>query len=275
MMMLSILKSIGMYLLAILFLIFTGYPFIYMFFTTLKSQSYFFQHPSSLWAPFTLENYVLVFDLGIDKYFINSILISLVSVTAVILLAAMVSYPIVRMKFKLNRPIFLMFLAGMMIPVHTTLIPIYFLSNEIGLYDSLWALLGPYIAFSLPISIVILTQFIQEIPRELDEAAIVDGATHAKIFWNIIFPLLTPALATVTIYNFIHIWNEFIFALVLITTPAKMTLPLGLRAFYGEFSVNIPGIMAALTLGTLPLLIAYFTAQEKVISGLSAGAVKG
>lgn len=274
-MMLSTLKKIGMYLLAILFLVFTGYPFIYMFFTSLKSQSYFFQHPSSLWAPFTLENYILVFDLGIDKYFINSILISIVSVTSVILLAAMVSYPIVRMKFKLNRPIFLLFLAGMMIPVHTTLIPIYFLSNQIGLYDSLWALLGPYIAFSLPISVIILTQFIQEIPRELDEAAIVDGATHSKIFWKIIFPLLTPALATVTIYNFIHIWNEFIFALVLITTPAKMTLPLGLRAFYGEFSVNIPGIMAALTLGTLPLLIAYFSAQEKVISGLSAGAVKG
>jgi raffinose/stachyose/melibiose transport system permease protein len=274
-MMLSILKSIGTYLLAFIFLIFTGYPFIYMFFTTLKSQSYFFQHPSSLWSPFTLENYVLVFDLGIDRYFLNSVLVSLVSVTAVILLAAMVSYPIVRMKFKLNRPIFLMFLAGMMIPVHTTLIPIYILSNEIGLYDTLWGLYGPYIAFSLPISIIILTQFIQEIPRELDEAAIMDGASHAKIFWKIIFPLLTPALATVTIYNFIHIWNEFIFALVLITTPDKMTLPLGLRGFYGEFSVNVPGIMAALTLGTMPLLIAYFTAQEKVISGLSAGAVKG
>lgn len=274
-MMLSILKSMGTYVLATIFLIFAGYPFIYMFFTTLKSQSYFFQHPSSLWSNFTLENYVLVFELGIDRYFLNSILISIITVVAVILLAAMVSYPIVRMKFSLNRPIFLIFLAGMMIPVHTTLIPIYFLSNKIGLYDSLWALVGPYIAFALPISVIILTQFIQEIPRDLDEAAIVDGASHSRLFWSIIFPLLTPALATIGIYNFIHIWNEFIFALVLISTPDKMTLPLGLRGFYGEFSVNVPGIMAALTLGTLPLLIAYFTAQEKVISGLSAGAVKG
>lgn len=274
-MMHSLLKSIGTYLLAILFLIFAGYPFIYMIFTTFKTQSYFFQHPSSIWAPFTLENYILVFELGIDRYFLNSLLISVVSVGSVVLLAAMVSYPIVRMKFSLNRPIFLMFLAGLMIPVHTTLIPIYFLTNQIGLYDSLWALIGPYIAFSLPISIIILTQFIQEIPRELDDAAIVDGASPTKLFWRIIFPLLTPALATIAIYNFIHIWNEFIFALVLITTPDKMTLPLGLRGFYGEFSVNVPGIMAALTLGTLPLLITYFTAQEKVVSGLSAGALKG
>lgn len=271
----SIWNKLGLYFIALIFLIFSGYPFIYMISTTFKTQSYFFLHPSSIWAPFTFENYLIIFELGIDRYFINSILVSAVSVGLVVLLAAMVSYPIVRMKFVLNRPIFLLFLAGLMIPVHTTLIPIYLLSNKLGLYDSLWALIGPYIAFSLPISIIILTQFIQEIPRELDEAAIVDGASPAKLFWTIILPLLTPATATIAIYNFIHIWNEFIFALVLITTPEKMTLPLGLREFYGEFSVNVPGIMAALTLGTLPLLIVYFVAQEKVVSGLSAGALKG
>ncbi|MEF2246890.1 carbohydrate ABC transporter permease [Paenibacillus sp. GXUN7292] len=273
--MLSAFKRISLYAVALLFLFFTGYPFLYMLATSFKTQAYFFESPTSLWGTFVWENYKLVFELGIDRYFVNSLLISIISVVIVILTSAMVSFPLSRIRFKLNRPLYFLFLAGMMIPVHTTLIPVYVLTREIGLYDSLWSLTGPYVAFSLPISIIILTQFVKEIPKELDEAAIVDGSTHARLFWSIIFPLLTPAIATIGIYNFIHIWNEFVFGLILITTPSKMTLPLGLRAFYGEFSVNIPGIMAAITLGTLPLLIAYFTAQEKVVKGLSAGAVKG
>jgi raffinose/stachyose/melibiose transport system permease protein len=273
--MLSLANRVWLYALALVFLVATGYPFVYMLATSFKTQSEFFEHPVSLWTRINFQNYAQVFHLGIDKYFLNSILISVVCVTAIMLLSAMVSYPLVRMRFKLNRPIFYLFLAGMMIPVHTTLIPIYVLTKNIGLYDTLWALAGPYIAFSLPISIIILTQFIQDIPKELDEAAHIDGASPSRLFWSIVFPLLAPALATIGIYNFIHIWNEFVFGLVLLTTPAKMTLPLGLRAFYGEFSVNVPGIMATLTLGTLPLLLAYFFAQEKVVSGLSAGAVKG
>lgn len=264
-----------LYVISIVFLVITGYPFVYMIATSFKTQPEFFEHPVSLLSKFNFENYALVFKLGIDTYFLNSIIVSLICVTAVIFLSAMISFPLVRMRFKLNRPIFYLFLAGMMIPVHTTLIPVYILTKQIGLYDSLWALIGPYIAFSLPISVIILTQFIRDIPRELDEAAVIDGASHSRLFWSIVFPLLGPALATIAIYNFIHIWNEFVFGLVLITTPAKMTLPLGLRSFYGEFSVNVPGIMATLTLGSLPLMIAYFLAQEKVVSGLSAGAVKG
>ncbi|TBL76617.1 carbohydrate ABC transporter permease [Paenibacillus thalictri] len=273
--MLLLTRRVLLHGLAIVFLVFTGYPFVYMAATSLKTQQQFFASPVSLLSGFHADNYIQVFKLGIGRYFANSLLISSVCLLAIVLLSAMVSYPLVRMRFKLNRPIFYLFLAGMMIPVHTTLIPVYILTKQIGLYDTLWALAGPYIAFSLPISVIILTQFVHDIPRELDEAATVDGASHARLFWSILFPLLTPALATVGIYNFIHIWNEFVFGLVLITTPAKMTLPLGLRAFYGEFSVNVPGIMATLTLGTLPLLLGYFFAQEKVIGGLSAGAVKG
>jgi raffinose/stachyose/melibiose transport system permease protein len=269
------LKTIGLYPVAFLFLIVAGYPYLYMFAASLKSQTDFFQHPTSLFSSFSFENYKLVFELGIGRYFLNSLLISAVSVAFVILLAAMISFCLARVPFRLSRPVYYLFLAGMMIPVHTTLIPVYMLTKDLGLYDSIWALAGPYIAFSLPISVIVMSQFIREIPRELDEAAVVDGASRTRLFFSVILPLLTPATATVGIYNFIHIWNEFVFGLVLITTPEKMTLPLGLRVFYGEFSVNVPGIMAALTLGTIPLLLAYFFAQEKVVKGLAAGAVKG
>src|SRR5690606_29335114 len=130
------------------------------------------------------------------------------------LTSAMVSYPLARIRFKLNRPIYYLFLAGMMIPVHTTLIPVYILTRQVGLYDKLGSLIGPYVAFSLPISIIILAQFVKEIPKEMDEAAIVDGSSHGGLFWRVLFPLLTPAIATVGIYNFIHIWNEFVFGLI-------------------------------------------------------------
>jgi|HigsolmetaGSP12D_1036236.scaffolds.fasta_scaffold00608_8 raffinose/stachyose/melibiose transport system permease protein len=268
-------RIVLLYALAILLLIFTGYPFLYMFSVSLQSQADFFQHPTSILTRFDPANYRLVFELGIDRYFGNSLLVAAVAVPATVVLSAMVSYPVVRARFRLSRPLFLLFLAGMMIPVHTTLIPVYVLSQKLGLYDTIGALIGPYIAFNLPVSVVVISQFMNGLPAELDEAARIDGASRSRLFWSILLPLLTPAVATIGIYDFIHIWNEFVFGLVLLTTPERMTLPLGLRAFYGEFMVNVPGIMAALTLGTLPLLIAYFAAQEKVVAGLAAGAVKG
>jgi raffinose/stachyose/melibiose transport system permease protein len=120
-----------------------------------------------------------------------------------------------------------------------------------------------------------MTGFFKEVPRELEEAALMDGCSHFSIFRRIMFPLSTPAIATAGIYNFLNTWNEFIYALVLINSPSKKTLPLGIREFYGAESVNIPGVITAILVGALPVLIFYFLAQERVINGLVSGAVKG
>ncbi|WP_252312227.1 carbohydrate ABC transporter permease [Sinobaca sp. H24] len=213
--------------------------------------------------------------MGLTTYFVNSLMITVSAVILVVFVASLASYPLSRMRFKLNRPLFLLFVAGMMLPIHATLIPIFVLTQNMGLYDTLFALLGPYIAFSLPISIFILTQFMQEIPKELEEAAQMDGANHWSLFWKIMFPNLAPAIATIVIYNFVFLWTEFIFALILISSPGNMTLPLGLQNFYGEFSVNVPGLMAALTLASIPVIVVFLLAQEKVVKGLTGGAVKG
>ena len=263
----SILKRSSLYLLALLLLLFTCYPFVYMISTALKSQTQFYEAPFSLFTSFNFENIQLVFEMGLTKYVTNSVLITVVSVLAVMLFASMASYPLSRMKFKLNGFIYILFIAGMMLPIHATLIPIFKLTQTLGMYDSLWALLGPYIAFSLPISVFILTQFMRDIPKSLEEAAELDGASHFSIFSKVILPMVSPALMTVLIYNFIHLWNEFIFALVLISTPERMTLPLGLQNFKGEFSVNIPGLMMALTLASIPVLLIYLFSQEKVTIG--------
>jgi raffinose/stachyose/melibiose transport system permease protein len=272
--MLSTIKAIPLYIVALLLLVFTGYPFLYMVLTSLKTQEAFFLNPFSLFGAMQFGNYALAFQKGLGSYLFNSIVVTVVSVALIVLISALASYPLSRLKFRFNKLIFLLFISGMMLPIHSTLIPIFILTKNMGLGDSLPALFGPYVAFSLPISIFILSQFMSELPREVEEAAEIDGCSHQRIFWSIILPMLTPALATIVIYNFIHIWTEFIFALVLITSPANMTLPLGMQKFYGEFTVNVPALMAALTLASLPLLLIYFFAQEKIVTGLAGGAVK-
>ncbi|MFJ5621566.1 carbohydrate ABC transporter permease [Peribacillus loiseleuriae] len=274
----SIIKKISnmpLYLLAIILLVFTGLPYFLMINSSLKSQLEFMTSPWSLPNFFTFENYSKVLSSEFLRYFGNSLIVAVISVILVIIVSAMASYPLARIKFKLNRPLFILFMIGMMIPIHTTLIPIYLLTINLGLYDTIWGLIGPYVAFAIPVSVVIFTQFLQDIPTELEESAKIDGCGQFRLFWKILFPLLKPAVATVAIYNFIHIWNEFVFALVLTNSKENFTLPLGLRDFYGEFSVNVPGIMAALTLGSLPLLLVYFVAQEKIVKGIAAGSVKG
>src|SRR5690625_398598 len=272
----EIIKKCLLYALAALLVVFTTYPFIYMISTSFKSMEDFFMNPFSI-LPDTLSfsQYLSVLEMGLTNYYLNSIIVTFVAVAIVVFIAALASYPLSRMKFRLRTLLFLLFISGMMIPVHATLIPIFVMSNNVGIYDTLFALLGPYIAFALPISIFIFIQFMKAIPIELEEAAKMDGANHWYIFLKVIFPNIVPAISTIVIYNFVHIWNEFIFALVLIQSPNKMTLPVGLQKFYGEFSVNVPGLMAALTLASLPLILIFVLAQERVVKGLAGGAVKG
>ncbi|PZE20069.1 carbohydrate ABC transporter permease [Paenibacillus xerothermodurans] len=268
------LKQVPLYVLALVLLVFTGYPFLYMVATSFKTQEQFFMDPFSLIGSIQFSNYALAFEKGLAGYFFNSITVTVIAVGFTVLISALASYPLSRMKFRLNKTLFLLFVSGMMLPIHSTLIPIFILTKNMGLIDSVPALFGPYVAFSLPISIFILTQFTSELPREVEEAAEIDGCSHRHIFWNIILPMLTPALATIVIYNFIHIWTEFIFALVLLSSPENMTLPLGMQKFYGELTINVPALMAALTLASLPILLVYFLAQEKIVTGLTGGAVK-
>jgi raffinose/stachyose/melibiose transport system permease protein len=270
-----VLSRILVYAAAVLVLLVTGLPYLFMFVTALKAPNEFILNLWGLPRGVALGNFADAIASGFGRYFVNSVLVSVVSVVLTILLASLASYPLARMRFRLGRPLFLLFLAGSMIPVHVTLIPVYVLSKGLGIYDSLWALFGPYIGFQLPISVFILTEFFRGIPREIEEAARIDGAGTLGIFARIIMPLSAPAISTVAIYAFIFVWNEFIFALVLLSSPANMTIPLGLMQFFGEYRVNVPGLMAVLTLASLPVIVLYLVAQNRVVAGLTAGAVKG
>ena len=192
----------------------------------------------------------------------------------IIFLGSMAAYALATMKFKLNAAIMMLFLAGMMIPIHTALIPTYVLTNELGLQDKTIGLIGPYISFGLPISIYIMSGFFRQVPASIRESAIVDGAPPFLVYARIMLPLSMPAVATVAIYNFLASWNEFIFALTLISSTSQKTLSIGIREFSAFESVNIPAVVTAILVGSLPVMIFYFFAQEQVINGLSSGAVK-
>jgi len=223
----------------------------------------------------TFDNFRDVLTSGtFFNYLLNSVIIVSVSVALILLFSSMASYVFARIPFRLNSTLFSLIIAGLVIPLHVTLIPVYLLTRNLGLYDSLWALLGPYVAFNLPISIFILTEFMRQIPRELEDAARIDGAGPMMTFFRIMLPLSKPGLATLAIYNAVVLWNEFVFAFVLILTPQNRPLPLAIWEYQGQYSMNIPAIMAVLTLSALPLIVVYIFGQERVLKGMMAGALK-
>lgn len=267
-------RRVLLYVIALLAAVIAAYPFVFMVQTAFKTAGEFLQAPLSLPIPPSLSSVSFVLETDFFRFFLNSVIVGFVSVGAATLIGAMASYPLALMKFRLNTPLYIMFIAGLMIPVHAIIIPVFVLTQQMGLYDSLYALIGPYIGFSLPITVLIMTEYFRGIPSEILEAASVDGAGHIRRFWTIMLPLSAPALSTVAIYNLIFIWNEFIFALTLTISSDKATLPVGLRQLFGIYSVNVPAVMMALTAASLPVLIFYLFSQERVIQGMTAGAGK-
>ena len=263
-------------LMALLWLLVTTLPFVFLVFTTFKSQSDIYSTP--VWAlPKTLDlsNYILVLQGSFFTYLKNSAFVVIVSIALTVTLSSMAAFAFARLKFRFSGVLFGLIVAGLIVPVHVTLIPIYLLTRSLGLYDTVFALIGPYVAFALPISIFILTEFMRQIPREIEESAQIDGCGPVRMFTSIFLPLSVPGLATVAIYNGISMWNEFIFAYVLTSSPARRTLPLAIWDFQSEHSSNMPAILAVVTLTALPLIVAYAFGQERIIKGMMAGSIKG
>ena len=251
-------------------------PFVFMVLNSFKEKFEMltkgvFQLPDKLnWS-----NYTEVLTGGFGNYFKNSVIVLAISLILLLFISACASYPLARFKFKMAQPIYAIIVACMSIPVHITLIPVFKMSKSTGLYDTIWSLIGPYIAFAVPISVFILTSFMKEIPREIEESAEIDGCGKIQMFFSMILPLSKPGMATLAIYNGVNMWNEFSFANTLTQSAQNRTLPLAIWEFQGQYSMNTPMIMAVLTLTLLPMVIMFIVFQEKLVKGMTAGAVKG
>lgn len=263
-------------ILAIVWTVIAVVPFIFMVLNSFKDKfemlvKGIFQLPETLnWA-----NYQEVLEGNFFRYLLNSVIVLIVALVILLFISACAAYPLARFKFKMNGPIYSLIVACMSIPMHITLIPVFKMTQKMGLYDSIWSLIGPYVAFAVPISVFILTAFMKGIPVEIEESAAIDGCNRYRMFFTMILPLSTPGLSTLAIYNGVTMWNEFSFAYTLTQSPTSRTLPLAVWDFQGQYAMNTPMIMAVLTLTVLPMIILYVVLQDKLVKGMTAGAVKG
>ncbi|WP_329476322.1 carbohydrate ABC transporter permease [Kribbella sp. NBC_01484] len=248
-------------------------PLYWIVVTSFKDQTVYFTHnPLSLPTEPTLANYRLVIESDFPRYFVNSVIVAAGTVIPAGAIAFMAAYAIVRgAGSRFLGATNGLFLMGLAIPLQATIIPVYLLIIKMHLYDSLIALILPSIAFAIPLSVLVLTNFIRDVPKELFESMRVDGATEWGMLRKLALPLTRPALVTVGIYNGLAVWNGFLLPLILTQSPEKRTLPLALWTFQGQFSVNVPAVLASVVLTTLPIVILYAVFRRQLLSGLTAG----
>lgn len=262
-------------IIACIFAVICLYPVLLMLISSLKSNAEIFAGPLGLPTSLTLRSYhQLLQQLPYFGYIKNSIIVSVVAVSLTLVFGAMASFYLARFNFKWNSALFFFFLMGMMIPIKLGIIPLFLLMRSLRLLDTLWSLILIYTAIGIPISVLILSRFFRTMPKELEEAARIDGCSNLKIFVHILLPLMRPALGTVMIIHFITVWNDFFFPLVFIHNEARKTIPVGMLTLFSEYSTDWSVLFAGLTLSSLPMLVLFFVASKQFMEGITAGAVK-
>jgi raffinose/stachyose/melibiose transport system permease protein len=251
------------------------YPIIWLALSGLKTNSDFFLNTWSLPEEWVWENYKAAWDAGIGKYFFNSVFITVISVFIVLLLGSMAAYGLSRFRFKGQNLLLIIILSGLMLAPQVSLIPLFKLLQQVGLYNTYGALILPYVAFQLPFSIFLMRSYFLSIPRELEEAAIIDGCNRWKVYWNIVIPMGKPIIASCALLTAMNVWNEFMFALVFIEDSSLRTIPVGLMNLRSQLNTNFGIQLAGLAISALPMIIAYILFQKQFVRGISAGSVKG
>ena len=256
--------------------LFTFSPLAWVFTMSLKDTVTIRNSPYSLPLDPRWSNYGEVwFNSNYSQYFINSGYAVGLAILVLILVASMAAYAFARLPFRGSEAMFLAIFASIMLPAQVLLIPLFQLLVNYRLINTLTGLALVYVAVQLPMAIYILRSFFAQIPRELSEAARMDGCGEWKIFWRIMLPIATPAISTILIVNFVALWNEFIFAVIFIQDESKRTLPLGVMKFVGDVYEDLGSMAAGLVISIVPVLILYMFFSERFIKGMSAGAVKG
>lgn len=263
-------------LMLLIFSISCIFPVIWMIYSSLKTQAEFNRNIISLPQMLNFSNYLKAFKVSkMATYSINSIFNATISTIIVLLISFIIGYFLARFNFKGRKYIYMLLVFGMLIPIHALLVPLFIQFKNFGFFNKRFTLIIPYVAFGLPLGVFLCASFIKNIPKELEEAAVIDGASFPRILFSIIFPVCKPILVTIGILQFFKNWNEFPFALVLINSDKYKTIPIGLKNFSGQYSTNYPLFMAGLVLATLPLIVIYIFSYKKIIESMTSGAVKG
>ncbi|GLW08528.1 sugar ABC transporter permease [Microtetraspora sp. NBRC 13810] len=261
--------------------LFAVFPVYWMVATAFKPNNEIF---TTDFIPFpldpTFEHVERVFTRGVAghsiwRYLLNSMIVSLGAVLVGAVIALLAATAVARFRFRFRTSFLILLLIVQMIPSEALLIPLFLMVRRLGLYDQLLGLVVINIALTLPFSVWMLRTFVAAVPKELEEAAWIDGAGRTATFWKVLFPLVAPGLVATSIFAFITAWNEFVFALTLINDSGNFTMPRALTFFIGQRSTDWGAIMAASTLMTIPVMVFFLLVQRRMVSGLVAGAVKG
>jgi raffinose/stachyose/melibiose transport system permease protein len=260
----------------ILICVIFAYPLVWMVLGAFKTQATFY---SDLWGlpdHWVWSNFSTAWSVGhIGRYLLNSVVVTGSSVGLVLVLGYPLAYALARMRFPGNRAVLGIFAVTLFVPIQLLLIPIYELELQLGIVNTYWALILPYAAGALPFAVIFAATYLRSIPMELEEQAQIDGAGRGRILWRIMIPLSRPALATVVVFTFLNVWNEFVIALTVSQSDSVRTLPVGLLNFSQQFgTTNYPQLFAALTLSAAPVIGVFLLCQRQFIQGLVAGAVK-
>ncbi|MFD2212313.1 carbohydrate ABC transporter permease [Metabacillus endolithicus] len=266
---LAVIVWFGIFSLVIIF------PLIWLCLSGLKSNRDFFLNTWSLPEKWLWGNYKAAWDAGVGDFFFNSVFVTIVSVSIILLLGAMAAYGLSRFQFKGQNMLLVIILSGLMLAPQVSLLPLYKLLQAVGLYNTYGALILPYVAFQLPFAIFLMRSYFLSIPKELEESAIIDGCNSWKVFWHIILPMGKPIIASAALLTGMFVWNEFMFALVFIEDSSLRTIPVGLMNLRSQLNTNFGIQLAGLAISALPMIIAYILFQKQFVRGISAGGVKG
>lgn len=267
-----ILKYVALTLFALLCI----YPIIWLLLGSFKTNSELYANPWGLPESLDFTNFFQAIEQGnILQYFKNSVIVSASTVVISVVLGAMVSYAITRMDWKLSKVTMNLFLLGMMIPVYAMIVPLFNMFNKMGILNTHLAVIIPNVAISMPMAIFIMTGFMASLPRELEEAAVIDGCNIFQIFLKVILPISKTPIVTVAVVTFINVWNDLLLPQIFLTDASKMTLPVGLTEFQGMYATNYVVQIAAVILTIIPSVIVYIMLHKQIMEGMVAGAVKG
>jgi len=270
-------KSVVIYIFLIFWTVVNLFPVYWMFTFSLKNNKEIFgDNVVGLPHNWLWSNYTTALNTGnMGRYFLNSAIVAGATILITLAVALMATFALTRLIWKRRRTLNKFFMLGLTIPIHAAIVPVYVTLSRLNLLNTYWALIIPYSAFSLAMAILVCVGFMNEIPRELDESACIDGCGVWGIFFRIIVPLMKPAVATVGIYTFLQCWNELMFANVFISKSSLRTLPVGVQALSGQYTTEWGPIGAALVLATFPTLLVYIFLSKKIQDSFIAGAIKG
>ena len=247
------------------------YPLLWMALNGFKTNSEIFGNPFALPSGFTLENYIAAWNQGIRNYIATSIIVTLLSAVCTVLISAWTAYGLTRSRLP-GKPLFVgIVLGGLMLSPTVAVIPLVRMMQQLGLYNTYWALILLYTAFRIPFTTFLIRAYMLGLPRDLDEAAVMDGASESQIFWRVTLPLCKPILVSCVILHVLFAWNEYLFAMIFTSGADVQTLPVGLTSIMAKHGTNYAVVFAAMTLSALPILIVFFAAQRFFIRGLAEG----